>query len=454
LTDPSAPLGWPLTLLLIALVGTAIAFAARQRPGLGFAAGLFTWAAIAAVIGDAWRNAPGATAPLVTASGIALIGFIAWTCAPGCEASLRRRNWLPALVLALACGGFGVVAARDFLVLTVWLGVIGAANYALTLAVAPERRSLRGLLAGEVLALVSAAAALLFLGRGEIGPAGLAPPLAQAGLILLSVHLLLRMGLAVYGLAVVAGPSALGPELALGALALPVLVSTHEQLVAKFAPALPPEFLVGFAIFGGTLTIAGALLFVGARGRGNRLAALGSSLSGVALLIAGTRGAAPGGEIFAELIFVPFAAIIAGSSITSSLGGEREGAASVGFGGVLELGLTLAALGVIGLPPFAGFWPRLLLMDAAVRGGDLALPVTLILASLLLAYGLVRAGAGLREAGTLRPARVRVLEVAAFGLLLGVSLAAGLTPRLNLHQPLQAGPAEPGPPIANATEAR
>jgi formate hydrogenlyase subunit 3/multisubunit Na+/H+ antiporter MnhD subunit len=175
---------------LIALAGATIAFATRRRPGFGFAAGLFAWAAIAAVVGEVWRTAPAATAPLVTASGIALIGFIAWICAPGCEASERRRTWLPALVLALACGGFGVVAANDILVLTVWLGVIGAANYALALAVAPERSSLRGLLAGEALALVSAATTLLFLGRGELGPAGLATPLAQAGLVLLSAHLL------------------------------------------------------------------------------------------------------------------------------------------------------------------------------------------------------------------------------------------------------------------------
>jgi multicomponent Na+:H+ antiporter subunit D len=452
LTDPSAPLGWPLTLLLIALAGTAIAFAARERPGLGFAAGLFAWAAIAAVIGEAWRMAPAATSPLVTASGIALIGFIAWICAPGYEASLRRRKWLPALVLALACGGIGVVAASDFLVLTVWLAVIGAANYALALAVATERGSLRGLLAGEALALVSAAAALLFLGRAELAPGGLALPLAQAGLVLLSAHLLLRMGLAVYGLAVISGSRALGPQLALGALALPVLLSTYGHIVSKFAPVLSPEFLTGLAVLGGTLTIAAAFLFVAARARDKRLAALGASLSGVALLIAGTGGTGRGGENFAELIFVPLAAIIAGSSITGSPEGEREGVVPVGFGGVLELGLTLAALGVIGLPPFAGFWPRLLLMDAAVRGGDLVLPATLILGSLLLAYGLVRAGAGLRETGTLRPAPV--LEVAAFGLLLGVSLAAGLTPRLNLSPPLQAGPAEPGPPVANAKEAR
>jgi multicomponent Na+:H+ antiporter subunit D len=454
LTDPSAPLGWPLTLLLIALVGTAIAFAARQRPGLSFAAGLLAWAAIAAVIGQAWRDAPAATAPLVTASGIALIGFIAWICAPGYEASRRRGKWLPALVLALACGGFGVVAASDFLVLTVWLGVIGAANYALTLAVAPQRRALRWLLAGEALALVSATAALLFLGRAELGPGGLAAPLAQAGLVLVSAHLLLRIGLAVYSLGVAAQARALGPELALGALALPTLLSTHAYIVSKFAPVLPPEFLVGLTIFGGTLTIAGALLFVGARARGSRLAWLGASLSGVALLVAGSGGAEPGGEIFAALIFVPFAAIIAGSSITSSLEGARDVGAPVGFAGIMELGLTLAALGVIGLPPFAGFWPRLLLMDAAVRSGNFALPAALILASLLLAYGLVRAGAGLREPGTLRPAPVRALEVAAFGLLLGVSLAAGLTPRLNRDQPLQAGRAEPGPPLANATEAR
>jgi formate hydrogenlyase subunit 3/multisubunit Na+/H+ antiporter MnhD subunit len=130
---------------------------------------------------------------------------------------------------------------------------------------------------------------------------------------------------------------------------------------------------------------------------------------------------------------------------------ERREAMAAGVGGALELALALAALGVVGLPPFAGFWPRLLILDAAVRDGNVLLPATLIAGSLLLVLGLARAGFAPREAVAARARPVRALEVAAFGLLLGVSLAAGLTPRLDMN-------ATPGaaqlPPVAKATEPR
>ncbi len=187
----------------------------------------------------------------------------------------------------------------------------------------------------------------------------------------------------------------------------------------------------------------------GATERGARLALLGASLAGLVLLIVGASASRAGGELFAELLFVPFAAIIAGSSLRRSLSRDVAG---TGFGGALELGLALAAFGVIGLPPFAGFWPRMLLMDAAVKGGNFAVPVTLIAGSLMLAYGLAQPGGSARELQP-RTASMRGLEIAAFGVLLGLSLAAGLVPGPALKSP-QAMPAMELRTTTTVSEAR
>lgn len=451
LTEPGV-LGWPLTLLLIALLGASVAFAARARSGISFAAGLLAWAAIAATIGEAWRAAGAASVPLIGAAGLSLVGLIAWLCAPICDIDRRRRAWLPALVLALAAAGFGIAAAPDFLAFAVWLAAAGAINYALVLAASPERAPLRVLVAGEIFALVSVAGALVFLGRAGPGltPIGLDAPMAQAGAVLLVAHLLLRAGLALYGLAIAAKVRALTVELALGALAVPMLLVAQGRVLAAFAPALPAEFFTALAALGALATVCGAALFVAQQERGARLAWLGASLAGVVLLVSSAGRATHAGEIFAELIFAPFAALIAGSSLVRAFGERREGI-SAGFGGALEFALALAGLGVIGLPPFAGFWPRLLVLDAAVREGDVLLPATLIAGSLLVVLGLARAGFAPRGAVAAPVRPVRALEVAAFGLLLGVSLAAGLTPRLDMSAP--AGAAQL-PPVAKVTEPR
>ncbi|MFO1186967.1 MAG: hypothetical protein U1E87_05675 [Alphaproteobacteria bacterium] len=453
LMQPGA-LSWPLSLLLVALFGAGAAIAARERAGIAFAAGLFTFAAIAATIGEAWRADGTASAPLVGAAAVGLIGLVAWLCAPANDLGLRRRAWLPALVLALVAAGFGVAAAPDFPALIVWLTVAGAANYALLLAVSPERRAARVLVLGEIFALLGGAGALVFLGHAGPGltPIGLAAPAAAAGAVLLLAHILMRAGFALFGLAHAAKARALTVELALGALAVPMLLAAAARILSGFAPVLPPEFFDALAAIGAAGAVAAAALFVAARERGARLAWLGASLAGIVLLIAGASGANRAGEAFAELVFAPFAALIAGASLASVFAERRE-AMPAGFGGALEFALALAGLGVIGLPPFAGFWPRLLVMDAAVRAGDMLLPAVLILASLLLVVGLARAGFAERAPAQQRARPVRVLEIAAFGLLLGISLAAGLTPRLSPAAPQEAGAAGL-PPVAKATEPR
>lgn len=447
-------LGTPLTLLLIALIGTGAAFAARGRAGIAFAAGLLTWAAIAAVIGEAWRSAGTAGAPLIGAAAIGLVGSVAWALSPANDLSARARAWLPALTLALAAAGFGIAAAPDFFALVVWLAAAGAANYALAVAASRERAPADALLAGEIFALVCAAGALVFLGRAGPGltPIGLAAPASQAGALLLAVHILMRAGLALYGLSIAARAGALTAELALGALAVPMLLVALGRILANFAQVLPPEVFTALAAFGAVAAAASAALFAAASERGARLAWLGASLAGIVLLIAGASGAGHAGEVFTELVFAPFAALIAGSSLSRALSGRRE-ASPKGFAGALQIALALAGLGVIGLPPFAGFWPRLLVMDAAVRAGDALLPAALILASLLLVFGLMRAGFSASEPKSAPARPVRALEIAAFGLLLGISLAAGLSPRLNLDAPGEAG-APHVPPVAKATEPR
>jgi multicomponent Na+:H+ antiporter subunit D len=436
-------LDWSLIVLLIALAGSAAAFAARERPGLSFASGLLVWVAIAAVIAQAWRAGLSAHPTLVTAAGITVAGFLAWVCAPATAIPARRRGWIPALALTLAGAGFGANAAPDFLVLTIWLAVMGGACFALVLAVAGDLAEVRALLMGEALALVTAVLALVVLGLARGGPnIESAPPgLAAAGLILLAAHLTLRIAVMLAGLGIAARPGILAGELALGALAVPTLVATLLRVLTELAhlPIVGVEEFV--AVLGGALTLIAACAFVVARGRGPRLASIAASLAGIAVLMAGTGALGTDATVFAELLFVPFAAIIAGSSLRGAEIATRDGVKPMGFGGALELALAVAALGVIGLPPFAGFWPRLVLMNAAVKSGDGLIPAALILASLLLAYGLVRAGTS-GAAPAARPAQAGILEVATFGLLLGLSIAAGLTPGLSLTgAPLHAVPA-------------
>jgi multicomponent Na+:H+ antiporter subunit D len=440
--------GWPTLAMLVAVAASAFALLCRGQKELERLIGALCWAGLLVVLllAAEGRMPTGALAPLtqlgtgneplVIALGMAIVGALGWMCAIALPPSLRR-SWTPMLLFVLAAGGIGSVAATNLLLLIIWQLVIGAASLGLVLSTddseaAGAARSL--LVLGAALALAILGAGLNGIRPSLLGGAAPATALSSIGAAVLIVSLLARLAGALAALGLVArGPEqSLSAELGVAAIAVPSVLYTLAALALQLRGSMPQAFELVLVVLFALLMVVGAVLAVGARQRAMRIAAIGISLCGLALM--GAMEGAADSILFVLVWIGAMPAYLAASSILARLGGvgtRLRGGASAGRDVTVFL-LALASLALIGLPPFSGFWPRLMLIEAAWGQAHYTIAAVAGVSSLLLAFALARrvCDAPAQALAPIAPARsrVRLPELLVLGVMSGLALAGGLYP--------------------------
>jgi formate hydrogenlyase subunit 3/multisubunit Na+/H+ antiporter MnhD subunit len=227
--------------------------------------------------------------------------------------------------------------------------------------------------------------------------------------------------------------SVLAVEIAMIGMAIPAALHPFIALAEELRTLLPSWFVLALSVLASILLFGGALVAVAIRERGWRIASLASSLIGLGIL--GACEASRTALLFILLWLGPMPAFLAASSIAGRVErgtaiAPREQSPHADFVNVL---LALACLAVIGLPPFAGFWARLILVQAAWGASDYPVVAITLLSSLVLGLALARRSFE-RAAPTVDPARrnrapgIALPELLVLGVMSGLTLAGGLYP--------------------------
>jgi multicomponent Na+:H+ antiporter subunit D len=443
--------GWAHVAILLAMTGAAFTLLLRERPALKRAAGFAVWGGMLVLLIFALRGRMPGPPPiagldgdrtsLLVTTGITLAGIFAWLLGGAAVIAEDRRQSIAPLVFALIAASIGAVTASDLLVLTVWQFALGACaiGFSLLLRRQGEADPARSLMVIEAICLFGTGVALALMG-GAL-PAAHAVIAAAIGLGLMLLVLIVRLGSLIITLPLVARARApvLAAEIAIAGIAIPAILQTLIALTLKFhvlAPSAFTSILVVGAVF---WMIVGGLLAIGARGRPPRIAAIAASLVGLALL-----GACEGSKtalLFVLLWLGPVPAFLAASSIAGRI--DRGGASIVERtltpqGDAIALLLAMASLALVGLPPFAGFWARLMLVEAAWAHADYAIVAVTLLSSLILAFALSRRAfervPAMADAERRNyPPGIALPELLVLGVMSGLSLAGGLYPAPFVH---------------------
>jgi NADH-quinone oxidoreductase subunit N len=399
---------------------------ARALAWLGAAASLSAGATAVAV------GAGGATSGTVARDGasvffVALVGIVVAASLVLAAADPRpagRSQDEVGLALFSACGAVVVVAAADLVVLFVGLALMAVPLYVLTGRSAPrgDEGAVRHFLLGATSSAVALyGIALLFAATGETGYAGLGRathnPLYLAGL-----------GLTLAGLVshVVLAPadrrSILVAVATIGAL-LRLVAATGSGDVAL-------DQQVTFAVLAAlALTVAGLAALGERRVRWLIGYATISQLGYVAIALAGS---APPAAAFALATSVALAVgLFAVRALLPSREPLLEDLAGLARRRpLLVLALGVAVLGLIGLPPTAGFLAKVYVFEAAVRAQLLWLVIVGAAASVAAAAAyarLVLACFAPPRLDGIAPRRVGVATAVAMLAALAI-LAIGLVP--------------------------
>jgi len=418
----------------LALAGSAVlatVLAIPRRTGPRILAWLGALVA-ATVAGLALANGTGGGSPSIARDGASVffIALIAMVTAVSCVLAaadprrIARSKDETGLALFAACGAVIVVSAADLVVLFVGLALLAIPAYVLTgrAALAGDERVVRHFLLGATSSAVALyGIALLYAATGETGYLGLGRathnPLYLAGLGLTLAGLLSHIAsapghrwsivtnIAVAGAllrlvaATATGEVGLDWQVALAsvaaaALALSGVASIAERRVRRLA---------GYA------TIA-QLGFVAT-------AAASAALPAAAFALVTYSAVALG--LFAGLAILPQR-----EPVLDDLAGlARRRPLAV-------LALTLLVLGLVGVPPTAGFLAKVYVLEAAVRAQLLWLVVLGTLASVAstAAYArLVLACFAAPRLDAVAPSRMRVGTAVALVIAIAV-VAAGLAP--------------------------
>jgi NADH-quinone oxidoreductase subunit N len=371
------------------LLSIPVGFGVRVVAWLGAAASIAS-ATAAVAIGPSGGGAFGGTVARDSASvffltliGLTVAGTLVLAAAG--PPSARRSSDEVALVLFSACGAALVVSAADLLVLVAGLALLTVPLYALSAgrrAREANDRAVRHLLNG---AASSAAAlygvALLYSATGETGYAGLGRathnPLYLAGLALALVGLAFHLVLAP------ARRSTVVVNLAMIGALLRLIAATRSGDVAL-------DWEVSLA------TLAAVALAVAALGalteRRVRTLVAYATISQLGYVAVAAAGSAVPAAVFALATYAVLALGLFGVTATLPHDEPRlEDLAGLWRRRpVLVLALGVVVLGLIGLPPTAGFLAKVYVFEAAVRAQLLWLVVLAALAAVATASSYVR----------------------------------------------------------------
>jgi NADH-quinone oxidoreductase subunit N len=376
--------------VVAALLSILIGFGVRALAWLGAAASIGS-AAAAVAYGPSADGAPfggtvardGASVFFETLIGVIAAGSLLLAAAG--PRSGRRSGDDVALVLFSACGATLVVSATDLLVLVAGVALLTVPLYALT-----GRRRARGGDDDGVRHLVLGAAstavavyglALLYTATGETGYAGLGRathnPLYLAGLALALAGLAFHMVLAP------THRSTIVVNVAMTGALLRLIAATRSGDVAL-------DWEVSLA------TLAALALAVPALGalterRVKRLVAY-ATMSQLGYVAVAAAGSAVPAAVFALATYAALAVGLFG--VTATL--PHDEARLEDLAGlwrrrpVLVLALGIVVLGLIGIPPTAGFLAKVYVFEAAVRAQLLWLVALGALAAVTTAASYVR----------------------------------------------------------------
>jgi len=448
--------GWATIAILLAIAGAGLTLLLRPYALLKRLAALAVWSGLLALLVFALRGGAPAPAPLASlagghetlliALGMSLAGISAWLLGGAASVLRERRQLIAPLVFILLAAAIGTITATGLLEMIVWQFAIAGCAIAFVLLLTNPGKAdpPRALMLVEAMCIIAAGLSLAILGDA-LSPRWHGTMISAIGGAVLLVVLGVRLMALIVALPLVARASepVLAAEIALAAIAVPALLQTLIALTQHFKALMPQAFAIILMVFAIVVMLLGAALAIGARARGPRIGAIAASLAGLALLGAFEGAKSP---LFVLIFLGPMPAFLAASSIAGRI--DRGGALIVERAltpGADAIGilLAIASLALIGLPPFAGFWPRLLLIEAAWAKADYGIIAATLLCSLVLAFALSRRGYERVPATSgperrNRPAGIGLRELLVLGVTSGVSLAGGLYPAPLIHM---SGPA-------------
>ncbi|ADZ71381.1 NADH-Ubiquinone/plastoquinone (Complex I), domain protein [Polymorphum gilvum SL003B-26A1] len=317
------------------------------------------------------------------------------------DTSRRRYGFYPFLLLMMTgvCGAF---LTGDVFNLYVWFEVLLISSYGL-LVLGNDRSQLDGAVKYGILNLVATnlfliATGLLYGKFGTLNMADIAIKVREIEMsgTVLSIAVLYLLAFAMKAAAFPVNfwlPSSYHtPRIVVSAVFAGLLTKVGVYALLRVLAMLMPAARVEMADLVALVAIATMLTGVfGALAQSDVrrlfgylvISGIGSMLAGLAI---GSTLALSGTIFYAVHSIIVMTALYMAAGVMGAMGGSFDLRRLGGLYGVspafaavfLVLGLAVA-----GLPPFSGFWPKLMLVDAALAGGWTWLAVTILASGLL-----------------------------------------------------------------------
>jgi len=467
--------------LMIPLIGAAAGIAAWQRPraksaiGIASAAALFLAATAllvrvhvagpVSVQAGGWPFPAGIalradmfSAAMVLVTGILALGGAVYGYADLDDA--RKRNEAYPLLLVMVMGVCGAFLTRDLFNLYVWFEVMLIASFVL-LALGSERQQIRGAVIYVAINLLSSAlflsaVGLIYHAAKTLDMLHLAERMSvlhqQEPCLMLSAEAML---LAAFGVKAAIFPlffwlpaSYHTPSPVISALFAGLLTKVGVYAMIRVSLVVFPITDAVFSVVGviAVLTMLGGVLGALAQHEFRRIISfhivsqIGYMIAGLALV--GVSDPEVRRFALAAAIFYIVHNIIAKTNLflVAGIVRQRWGSEELArLGGVstahpwLAVSFLLSALSLAGIPPLSGFWAKVAIIDAGLRGGAYVLAAVAVITGLLTLMSMMKIWMGVFWGPARTPEKsgdrklVLLLPSAALALL---TLAIGLQPHV------------------------
>ncbi|WP_075290186.1 Na+/H+ antiporter subunit D [Pararhizobium arenae] len=313
----------------------------------------------------------------------------------------RRHGFYPFLLLLMA-GVSGAFLTGDIFNLYVWFEVLLISSFGL-LVIGSEHRQIDGAVKYGFLNLVATTLFLIATGYlyGIFGTLNMADIARKAGTLPDSAPLMTLVALYLFAFAMKAAAFPVNfwlpasyhtPRIVVSALFAGLLTKVGVYALLRIGVMLFPTereaLSTVIAVVAGFTMITGAL---GALAQADMRRLLGYLVvSGIGAMLAGL--ALGGADAVSGAIVYGVHSMLVMSALYLAIGlaGRAAGTFSIGgAGGLWQRELTLSALTLVlffsvsGLPPFSGFWPKLMLVKAALAQGAGWLAAALLVSGFL-----------------------------------------------------------------------
>jgi len=365
------------------------------------------------------------------------------------DTNRRRYGFYPFLMFLMA-GVSGAFLTGDIFNLYVWFEVLLISSFGL-IVLGGEREQIDGAMRYGLLNLVATTLFLIAVGylyaiSGTLNMADIAAKIARQPSAL-PLMTLATLFLAAFGMKAAAFPvnfwlpaSYHTPRITVSALFAGLLTKVGVYAMFRVLVMLMPGALETLAPLVGivaTLTmLAGS---IGAIAQSDLRRALGYwVIAGIGVMLSGLAIGGP--QALGASVFYMLHSMVVMTALYFLVGlmALRSGSFDLkGAGGLWESSTLLSAIGlclilsVAGLPPFSGFWPKAMLVGAALEKSLWWLAAAILLSGFLITFagGRIFLLAFWRAApAAIAPARLPVASLAVLAALAAASAAAGLWP--------------------------